>query len=95
MKNDNSSFLFLVVLFAFMLTFFVSRPACTYSNSELNGVLRNEGLTNAVGHGYSWVGCPESSIYHTSFQATNQRGDVVHGTLCCNLFSCTTVFDAQ
>ena len=94
MRNDNS-FPLLVVLFAFMLTLLASRPACTYSNSELNGVLRNQGLSNAVGQGYSWFGCPESSVYHTLFQATNQRGEVVHGTLCCNLFNCTTAFDAQ
>lgn len=58
---------------------------CTDAESTIDTV-QKQGFTNVVVDGYSPFSCGNDDKMSTGFTATNPKGDVVSGVVCCGWF---------
>lgn len=64
--------------------------ACTDEESATK-VLSEQGYTDVVTSGYSFLGCGRDDVYRTEFSAVSPTGKRVNGVVCGGWFKGSTV----
>ena len=64
--------------------------ACS-DKSGAEKALDDQGFTNIVTTGWSFIGCGKDDLYATGFTATNPKGKSVTGVVCSGMFKGSTI----
>lgn len=60
----------------------------TQGTTEL---LKKNGYTDIVIHGYEYFGCDKNDVFHTAFTAKNSNGVVIDGLVCKGFMKGSTI----